>query len=137
MGVSALRDPCYDRVSMKALLLLFAVAVAGAQQYEMTTYHLVLLRKGPAWTRESTPQTARIQEGHMANIRKMADTGKLTVAGPIAGDHDLRGIFIFTAASVDQVKAWCAEDPAIKAGRLVFEIYPWMAAKGLKVDPPK
>ena len=122
---------------MKALLFLLAGAAAWAQQYEMTTYHLVLLRKGPSWTRESTPQTTRIQQGHMANIQKMADTGKLTVAGPIVGDHDLRGIFIFTAASVDEVKAWCAEDPAIKAGRLVFEVYPWAAAKGLKIDPPK
>jgi hypothetical protein len=29
-----------------------------------------------------------------------------------------------------------AEDPAVKAGRLVLELYPWFAAKGLKVDPP-
>jgi uncharacterized protein YciI len=122
---------------MKTLLLLLAGAAAWAQQYEMTTYHLVLLRKGPSWTGESTPQTRKIQEGHMANIHKMAATGKLTVAGPIAGDHDLRGIFIFTAASPEEVKAWCAEDPAVKAGRLVVEVYPWMAAKGLKVDPPK
>jgi uncharacterized protein YciI len=116
--------------------LVFGVA-AWAQQYEMTTYHLVLLQKGPAWSKEVTPEVQKIQEGHMANIRKMAETGKLVAAGPIATEHNLRGIFVFASSSMEEVKEWCAQDPAVKAGRLTVEVYPWYAAKGLKVDPPK
>lgn len=122
---------------MRILFGLVLALAAWAQEYEMTTYHLVLLQRGPAWSKEVTPETRKIQEGHMANIRKMAATGKLVVAGPIAADHNLRGIFIFASSSIEEVKEWCAQDPAVKAGRLTMEVYPWYAAKGLKVDPPK
>jgi hypothetical protein len=40
-------------------------------------------------------------------------------------------------ATLDEAKALAAEDPAVKAGRLVIDVYPWFAAKGLKIDPPK
>ena len=73
----------------------------------------------------------------MANIRKMAATGKLIVAGPFSDDGDLRGVFIFKLKSVEEAKAMVDEDPAVKAGRLVVEFHPWFAAAGLKVDPPK
>jgi uncharacterized protein YciI len=122
---------------MRTLFALAFSVASWAQQYEMTTYHLVLLQKGPAWTRESTPESKKLQEGHMANIRKMAESGKLVVAGPIASEHNLRGIFIFASSSIEEVREWCAQDPAVKAGRLTVDVYPWYAAKGLKVDPPK
>jgi uncharacterized protein YciI len=67
----------------------------------------------------------------------MADTGKLIVAGPFTdGAGDLRGILIFHGVTLDEAKAMIAEDPAVRAGRLEIELKPWMAAKGLKVDPP-
>ena len=108
-----------------------------APKYEMTTYVVGLLYRGPKSTKESTPETQKIQEGHMANIRKMAAAGKLAVAGPFSDDGDLRGIFIFQNTTVDEARAMCEQDPAVQAGRLRFELHPWFAAKGLKVDPPK
>src|SRR6266404_2104624 len=122
------------------VLLAGACAVlmyAAEPQYEMTTYVMGLLRKGPKWTPESNAYTRGIQEGHMANIRKMAATGKLIVAGPFSDNGDLRGVFIFKLKSVEEAKAMVDEDPAVKAGRLVVEFHPWFAASGLKVDPPK
>ena len=38
---------------------------------KMKPYFLALLYKGPAWTPEVTPESTRIQEGHMANIRRL------------------------------------------------------------------
>ena len=122
---------------MRTLFALVFGVAAWAQQHEMTTYHLVLLQKGPSWSRDVTSEVQNIQEGHMAHIRRMAETGKLVVAGPIGAEHNLRGIFIFASSSIEEVKEWCARDPAVKAGRLTVEVYPWHAAKGLKVDPPK
>jgi len=67
-------------------LLAFPVAPRGDAQtsapksepkYEMRNYVLGFLYRGPKWTAESTPETERIQEGHLANIRKMAALGKL------------------------------------------------------------
>jgi uncharacterized protein len=101
-------------------------------EFQMAQYFLVLLKKGPQWTGTPTVETAKIQEGHMANIRKMAATGKLVVAGPTEGkDDDLRGIFIFLAADEDEVRKLMAPDPAVAAGRLQPEVHRWWAGKGL------
>lgn len=100
-------------------------------QFDLEAYQFGLLKRGPKWTAESTPETQKIQEGHMANINKMAKMGKLVAAGPIAGNGDLRGIFIFKASSVDEAKALSAEDPAIKAGRLVIDVQLWWGPKGI------
>ncbi len=60
----------------------------------------------------------------------MAAAGKLNVAGPFLDEGDLRGIFIFDCTDEIEVKLLCDSDPAIKSGRLVYEIHPWMTQKG-------
>jgi uncharacterized protein len=120
-----------------AFALLFAADEKTGPQYEMRYYVLGLLRRGPNSGSGTKEEAEKIQAGHMANIRKMAEAGKLLVAGPIGDDGDLRGIFIFDAKSPDEVRALAAEDPAIQSGRLVLELHPWYAAAGLKVSPPK
>ena len=108
----------------------------GEPKYEMDNYVVCILRRGPN-TSQSKEEAAKIQEGHMANIRHMASTGKLIVAGPFTGNNqDARGMFIFKA-TLEEAKALAADDPAVKAGRLVMDMYPWFAGKGLRVDPPK
>ncbi len=102
-------------------------------QFDTDQYQFGLLTRGPKWTADSTPEIQKLQEGHMANINKMAAAGKLFAAGPILDNGDLRGIFIFRAASVDEAMALAAEDPAIKAGRLKLEILPWIGTKGIGV----
>jgi uncharacterized protein len=122
--------------TLAAFLLFAALLPAQEKKYEMTTYVLGLLKPGPSWTPQVTEEAKRIQEGHMANIRRMAEAGRLIVAGPTKGD-DLRGIFIFKGGSMDEIQAMVNDDPAVKAGRLVVTLYPWYAAKGLRVDDPK
>jgi uncharacterized protein YciI len=102
-----------------------APAPAPAAGGNMTTVYLVLLRKGPAWTPEETPATRAIQESHMANIRRMWQDHKLIIAGPTDDPADLRGVFVFKAASVEEARALAATDPAVKAGRLAATVYPW------------
>ena len=102
-------------------------------QFDMETYQLGLLRKGPNSGTGTKEEGEKIQAGHMANIGKMAQAGKLIAAGPMMDDGDLRGIFLFKAASVDEAKALAAEDPAIKAGRLKLELFTWMGPKGIGV----
>jgi uncharacterized protein len=97
----------------------------------MKTYYLGLITKGPKWTAEATPEVMKIQEGHLANINRLWSEGKLVVAGPIAEDGNLRGIFVFDVASMDEAKALAATDPAVQAGRLVVEFHPWMVQDGV------
>jgi uncharacterized protein YciI len=114
-----------------------SMLAAQTPRYEMDTCVMVFLKRGPKWTAESTPETQKIQAGHMAHIQEMAKSGKLAVAGPFADNGEIRGIFIFHHCTLEDARQMAENDPAVKAGRLAIEAHPWMAAKGLRVDEPK
>lgn len=92
-------------------------------------YFFVLLKNGPKRDQDSAT-AAKIQKAHMDNINRMAASGKLNVAGPFLDGGDLRGIFIFDSGDEAEVKRLVENDPAVKAGRLTYEIHPWMTEKG-------
>jgi uncharacterized protein YciI len=126
-----------------ALAALVSIVVPGsvsAQAAEhpapppgMDSYFFGLLFRGPAWTPGETDETKKIQDGHMANIQRMADVGALVAAGPIEGGDQLRGIFIFRVRTAEEARALAANDPAIKAGRLTLELHPWIGPAGIGV----
>ena len=63
-----------------SFVVLACLAFAAPEPtYEMTTYAIGILRKGPAWTAADTAETRSLQAAHIANIQKMAATGKLIV----------------------------------------------------------
>ncbi len=130
-----------QRATILAAALALAAAAAAAapppeaQEWEMTTYQVAFLRKGPAWTPGSTPELDKLQADHLAHIGKMAETGKLIIAGPFSDGGDLRGMFIFRVDTLEEAKALAEQDPAVKAGRLVLEWHPWFAAKNILVTP--
>jgi uncharacterized protein YciI len=100
------------------------------RKYEMKQYYFVMLSKGPR--RSEVTDTAiinKIQAGHMANLTRLAEMGKILIAGPFADDGNWRGIFIFDATSKEEVEGYLKEDPAVAAGRLAYEIHPWWTAK--------
>jgi uncharacterized protein YciI len=120
---------------MKFLIisLLFCSVVFSQEetepQYEMKTYYMVFLYKGPNRDQDSV-EVQRLQKGHMDNMSRLAKEKKLVIAGPFLHDGDLRGIFIFDVATQEEVEELCKSDPAIIAGRLRYEVYPWMSARG-------
>jgi uncharacterized protein YciI len=117
--------PCLIFISFNAFAQKFSDEFPRLKQY-----YFVMLTKGPNSQEIDSLTLIKIQEGHMANIHKMADEGKLLIAGPFGDDGNWRGIFIFDAASEDEVIALLKNDPAIQAGRLSYEIHPWWTEKG-------
>jgi|ERR1041385_1057795 uncharacterized protein YciI len=107
-------------------------AKAQEEKYEMKTYYMVFLLKGPHRDQDSVT-AGKIQEAHLANISRLAKEGKLAIAGPFLDDGNLRGIFILVANSLEEAKKLCETDPAIQAGRLNYEIHPWLSARGSKL----
>ncbi|MGB3714676.1 MAG: YciI family protein [Candidatus Promineifilaceae bacterium] len=98
---------------------------------EMTTYFHGLLRRGAKWTPEETEETERVQEAHLAHIRRMFEEGDLVIAGPFTDGGDLRGVFVFRTRTLEEAQALAAADPAVRSGRLVVEIHPWMVPSGV------
>lgn len=96
---------------------------------KLKKYYFVMLKRGPNRGQDSAT-VARLQAGHMANMNRLAEAGKLQVAGPFADDGDWRGIFIFDVATEAEVKELLKDDPAISSGRLSYEIHPWYTEKG-------
>lgn len=96
---------------------------------EMKRFWLVLLKSGTKRNQDSAT-AAQIQVGHMANIQRLAKEGKIIMAGPIGADTELRGIFIMNCKDSAEVEQIVKTDPAVIAGRLKMEYYPWWSAKG-------
>ena len=101
------------------------------QPLKLVPTYLAFLTRGEKWTPEKTPATEEIQKGHMANINRLAEMKKLVAAGPFGDDGQLRGIFVFRVASLDEAKALTASDPAVQAGRLAMDIHQWMVPDGV------
>lgn len=100
----------------------------------MDAYLFGLLTRGPGWTPGETDDTRKIQEGHMANIQRMADLGALVAAGPIEDGGDLRGIFVFRGKTKDEALQLAASDPAIAARRLALELHTWWGPAGVGTE---
>jgi uncharacterized protein len=98
-------------------------------QDQVHQYWFVMLTKGTNRLQDSVT-AAKIQEGHMANINRLYNEGKLKVAGPFGDDGDWLGIFIFDSVTdgcktKEDVEELLKTDPAVAAGRLSYEIHPW------------
>lgn len=93
---------------------------------------VVLLVRPPHPPEFDKARLDEIQEGHMANIRRLHSEGKLLKAGPFEdySGRNVRGMFILKTDQLEEAKALVATDPAVKAGRLTPEFLKWYVEKG-------
>jgi uncharacterized protein len=109
-------------------------AKLGADEYGMKQYVMAYLKRGPKRDQDSATADP-LQKAHLENINRMAEEGKLVVAGPFMDDGDVRGIYIFNVATVEEAKTLTESDPAIQAGRLEMELHPWYGSAALMLNP--
>lgn len=107
----------------------------GADEYGMRKYVLAYLKRGPNRNQDSLT-AANLQKAHLENIVRMAEAGKLVLAGPFMDDGEVRGIYIFNVATIEEAQALTATDPAIQAGRLSMELHPWYGSATLPLITP-
>jgi uncharacterized protein YciI len=138
-SASQMRRIACNPVLLLSLLAVVDSAPAPAQTQsdaQPAQYFLVLLKRPTNAPQLSKEAGEKLQEEHMANIRKMAAEHKLVIAGPFMDDTALRGIFVFQADSAAQAQAWANDDPAVKAGRLAAEVNgPWLT-EPTAIHPP-
>ncbi|MEN0056315.1 MAG: YciI family protein [Mucilaginibacter sp.] len=113
--------PVYDAALAKKL---------GADQYGMKKYVMAFLKKGPNRLQDSAARM-QLQMAHLKNITRLAEEGKLVVAGPFMDDQEIRGIFIFNVETLEEAKKLTETDPAVKAGSLVMELHPFYCSAAL------
>lgn len=112
-----------------------AQAWRDAEEMGMVVYYIYLLKKGPVWSPDETPEVETLQAQHLANLRRLGEEGKLVINGPLLDSFQLsgeiRGIGVLKARSLAEAQEWISTDPMVKIGRLVFELHAWMVGKGI------
>lgn len=104
----------------------------GADEYGMKTYIMVILKTGPSVITDKA-ELNRHFRGHMENIQRLSEEGKMIVAGPFATKNDLgyRGIFILDVKTTAEAETLINTDPAVQAGIFGYEILPWYGSAAL------
>jgi uncharacterized protein YciI len=123
--------------SLLALNSTFAQDDSSEPKYEMTTYYMVFLKKGPRWSPEVTEETKKVQAAHLGNIERLVEEGKMILAGPFLDEWEVRGIFVYKVDSMEEAIELTKQDPAGIAGRLSLEVHPWYSAKGITIIQEK
>jgi uncharacterized protein len=124
------------RYSILLAVLLFST-FAGAAEPEFEQHQVILLVRGAKWTPEKTAETEKIQAAHLEHLTKMAQEGKLVVAGPFdkQSDETLRGMCIYKVETIEEAIKLASDDPAVKAGRLKIVSMNWWTEKGYLAFP--
>ena len=102
----------------------------GGDDYGMRKYVLVILKTGTNKV-AAGPEHDAMMKGHFSNMKRLADEGKLVLAGPLDGVDGWQGMFVFNAADIEEAKKLTATDPAIAAGAMVAEYHRYFASAAL------
>ena len=104
----------------------------GGDDYGMKSYFFLILKTGTNTTtdKEFISESFR---GHLDNINRLVEEGKLIVAGPLGkNENNYRGIFILNnIKSIAEAVELLQTDPAIKNRLLDYEIFTWYGSAAL------
>ncbi|MEO8231561.1 MAG: YciI family protein [Ignavibacteriota bacterium] len=105
----------------------------GADDYGMKSYIFVMLKTGSNTTNDKAFKDSCFT-GHMNNINRLVDEGKLIVAGPLGkNDNSYRGIFILDVTTIEEAEELVQTDPAINSNLLAADLYEWYGSAALPV----
>ena len=102
----------------------------GADDYGMRRYVLVILKSGPKPMPAGTERDEMFK-GHMANINRLAEEGKLALAGPFDGVDGWRGLFILAVTDIEEARQLVATDPVISSGEMIAEYHKYYGSAAL------
>lgn len=104
----------------------------GADDYGMKSYVLVILQTGEKDS-EITDKEKRGEyfKGHFANMNRLAEEGKLVLAGPLAENAPNRGLFILNVESLEEAEELVKTDPAVKAGIFTYSLSKYYGSAAL------
>jgi uncharacterized protein YciI len=100
-------------------------------EIELEPLTLVLLRRPADAPDLPEAELDELQARHLAHLDALERSGALLVAGPFDDQPDerLRGLCLF-APPVEETRALVEADPAIRAGRMVADVFTWLVRPG-------
>jgi len=101
----------------------------GADARGMKTFVLVWLKSGSVKLEKD--ERAKLIQGHMENIGRLAESGKLVLAGPFMEKDNLRGLYVFDVRTKEEAAELVLTDPAVKAGAFEVELRLWYGSAAL------
>ena len=103
---------------------------------ELESYTFVLLRRPADAPDLPEEELDRIQEGHLAFLDRMRERGAMLVSGPFDDrtDESLRGFSLYRT-SIEETVELLRDDPALKANRMVADVFTWWTTKGALAFP--
>jgi uncharacterized protein YciI len=122
VAVAQTSNPNYDSTLANKL---------SADDYGMKKYVFVVLKTGSNTTTDKSFIDSCFS-GHMSNMTRMVDIGKLIVAGPFMKNADaFRGLFILNVETIEEANELLITDPAINAKLLEPVLYKWYGSAAL------
>ena len=99
---------------------------------ELEAHVICLLRAAPNRPELPEEELDAIQDRHVSYQQQLRADGKITAAGPFSEQPDeaWRGLTMYTT-SLDEARTLAAADPAVRAGRLVADVFQWWTPKGV------
>ncbi len=101
----------------------------GDTIFLMKKYYLCLLKRSPTANPNSSVNLG-LERAHLEHLSWLAETRKTCMAGPIAAENEIKDIVIFNTPTYEEAERLMRMDPAVKAGRIVYEILPWWGPIG-------
>ena len=93
---------------------------------------LVLLKAGLPGPVDKD-EASRTQMQHLAYLFKLEQQNDISIFGPVINDSELEGIMIFNHNDRQKVVALMDQDPHVKAGRLIYEVYDFFTIPGQQI----
>lgn len=104
----------------------------GADKYGMKKYVIAVLKTAPNAPTFSKEESDKIFAGHMGNMNRLAEEGKLVVAGPFSDPKKFfRGLFILNVTTIEDAEKLVNTDPVVKSGMMVADLVPWWGSAAL------
>jgi uncharacterized protein YciI len=104
---------------------------------KVDVYAAVFLRRPAGAPALPQAEIDALQRAHLGYLASLVEQGHVLVNGPLEGptDDNLRGLSVYRT-SVEEARRLASEDPSVKAGRLVVEVFTWLMPVGSLGDRP-